>query len=84
VLSKQTVFILGAGASAPFGFSTGKKQLDDARLLVRGCYMTSLGDIRVRNARPRDRAYKPFDGRGLFLLVTPPGGRQALRPAAAN
>jgi integrase len=37
--------------------------------------MASLSDIRVRNAKPRDRAYKLFDGRGLFLLVTPSGGR---------
>ncbi|MFZ1904792.1 MAG: integrase arm-type DNA-binding domain-containing protein [Steroidobacteraceae bacterium] len=42
---------------------------------VRGRYMASLSDLRVRNAKPRDRAYKLFDGRGLFLLVTPPGGR---------
>jgi Arm DNA-binding domain len=37
--------------------------------------MASLSDIRVRNARPRDRTYKLFDGRDLFLLVTPSGGR---------
>lgn len=37
--------------------------------------MGSLSDIRVRNARPRDRAYKLFDERGLFLLVMPSGGR---------
>jgi hypothetical protein len=33
LLSKKTVMILGAGASAPYGFSTGKSQLDTARLL---------------------------------------------------
>ena len=37
--------------------------------------MASLRDIRVRNPRPRDPAYKPFDGRDPFLLMTPSGGR---------
>jgi len=36
MLKKPTVLILGAGASVPYGFSTGKKQLDDARLLTAG------------------------------------------------
>jgi hypothetical protein len=31
MLRKQTVFILGAGASAPYQFSTGRGQLNDAR-----------------------------------------------------
>jgi hypothetical protein len=30
----MTVLILGAGASVPYGFSTGKKQLDEARMLT--------------------------------------------------
>jgi integrase len=34
-----------------------------------------LNDTKVRNARPREKAYKLFDERGLFLLVTPTGGR---------
>jgi len=34
-----------------------------------------LTEARVRNARTRDRPYKIFDERGLFLLVTPAGGR---------
>jgi integrase len=37
--------------------------------------MGSLSEIRVRNAKPRDRAYKLFDERGLYLLVMPSGGR---------
>ena len=37
--------------------------------------MPSLNEAKVRNAKARDRAYKPFDERGLFLLVTPAGGR---------
>jgi len=34
-----------------------------------------LSDTRVRGAKPSDRQYKLYDGRGLFLLVTPIGGR---------
>ncbi len=34
-----------------------------------------LNDIRVRTAKPRERPYKLFDERGLFLFVTPSGGR---------
>jgi integrase len=37
--------------------------------------MTLLTETRVRSAQTRDRAYKLFDERGLFLLVTPQGGR---------
>jgi hypothetical protein len=37
--------------------------------------MGFLSEIRVRNAKPRDRAYKLFDERGLYLLVMPTGGR---------
>jgi integrase len=35
----------------------------------------ALSDVRVRAARPRDKAYKLSDGRGLYLLVTPNGSR---------
>lgn len=34
-----------------------------------------LTDIAVRQARPRDRAYKLTDGRGLTLLVQPTGAK---------
>jgi integrase len=34
-----------------------------------------LSDTRVRRAKPSDKQYKLYDGRGLFLLVTPTGGR---------
>src|SRR2546430_17302911 len=37
--------------------------------------MPSLSDTRVRGAKPRERPYKLFDERGLYLLVTPTGGR---------
>jgi integrase len=37
--------------------------------------MTLLTEMQVRNAKPRDRTYKLFDERGLFLLITPSGGR---------
>lgn len=34
-----------------------------------------LSDTAIRNARPREKPYKLYDGAGLFLLVTPAGGR---------
>ncbi|HTT41916.1 MAG TPA: Arm DNA-binding domain-containing protein, partial [Steroidobacteraceae bacterium] len=34
-----------------------------------------LSDTKVRAARPREKAYKLYDERGLFLLVAPSGGR---------
>jgi hypothetical protein len=37
--------------------------------------MAFLSELRVRNAKPRDRDYKLVDERGLFLLVRPTGGR---------
>lgn len=35
----------------------------------------ALTDVEIRNARPRDRAFKLHDECGLFLLVTPSGGK---------
>jgi hypothetical protein len=37
--------------------------------------MTTLSDARIRAAEATERPYKLFDERGLFLLVTPAGGR---------
>ncbi len=34
-----------------------------------------LTDIAIRNAKPKEQAYKLFDGGGLFLFVTPSGSR---------
>src|ERR1700731_406102 len=34
-----------------------------------------LSDASIKAARPRDKPYKMADERGLFLLVTPNGGR---------
>ena len=36
---------------------------------------TSLSDTKARNAKPRTKPYKITDGEGLFLLVTPSGGK---------
>ncbi len=35
----------------------------------------ALTDTTIRNAKPRERDYKLADGGGLYLLVTPAGGR---------
>lgn len=34
-----------------------------------------LTDVQVRNAKPKDQPYKLADGKGLYLLVTPTGGK---------
>jgi integrase len=34
-----------------------------------------LTDTRVRNAKPTGKSYKPSDGGGMYLLVTPDGAR---------
>ena len=36
---------------------------------------TSLSDAKARNAKPRPKPYKIANGEGLFLLVTPAGGK---------
>jgi len=33
--------------------------------------VTPLTDIQVRNAKPKDKAYKLADGAGMYLLVNP-------------
>lgn len=35
----------------------------------------ALTDVAVRNAKPGDKPYKLTDGAGMFLLVTPAGGK---------
>ena len=37
--------------------------------------MSSLNEAKIRAARPREKQFKLFDERGLFMLVTPTGGR---------
>ena len=34
-----------------------------------------LTAVKVKNAKPKDKQYKLFDGQGLFLLVKPNGGK---------
>ena len=34
-----------------------------------------LTTTKIRGAKPRDKPYKLADGRGLYLLVTPSGGK---------
>lgn len=35
----------------------------------------ALTDVKVRNAKPADKQLKLFDGDGMFLLITPQGGK---------
>ena len=35
----------------------------------------SLSEVAIRAAKPRDRSYKVYDEKGLYLLVKPSGGR---------
>ncbi len=35
----------------------------------------ALTDTKIRNAKPSDKPIKIFDGRGLYLLITPAGGK---------
>jgi len=37
--------------------------------------ITPLSEVKVRTAKPKKKEYKIFDGGGLFLLVTPSGGK---------
>jgi integrase len=37
--------------------------------------ITPISEVKVRTSKPREAAYKIFDGGGLFLLVTPSGGK---------
>lgn len=37
--------------------------------------MPKLSDTRIRAAKPREKPYKVFDTEGLFVVVTPAGGR---------
>lgn len=44
-------------------------------LTVTGVTVTPLTDSAIRNAKPKDKPYKLADGGGLYLLVTPKGGK---------
>jgi integrase len=37
--------------------------------------ITPLSEVKIRTAKPQENEYKIFDGGGLFLLVTPSGGK---------
>src|ERR1700674_3440358 len=37
--------------------------------------INALADVKIRNAKPDVKPRKLFDGRGLFLLLTPSGGK---------
>ncbi|GLZ17529.1 Arm DNA-binding domain-containing protein [Burkholderia plantarii] len=34
-----------------------------------------LTDVEIRNARPREKAYRLADGAGMYLEVSPAGGK---------
>ncbi|MGA1940269.1 tyrosine-type recombinase/integrase [Arcobacter sp. YIC-310] len=37
--------------------------------------IVSLSDKKIKNAKPKDKDYKLFDGGGLFILITKAGGK---------
>lgn len=55
------------------GYMAGVSQEPTARYPTFA--MPVLNEAKIRSARPQERAYKLFDERGLFMLVTPTGGR---------
>lgn len=34
-----------------------------------------LNDRQIKNAKPKEKDYKLTDGKGLYLLITPAGGK---------
>lgn len=40
-----------------------------------GCPQMALTDTQIRRAKPREKAHRLYDGRGLYLEVSPSGGR---------
>ncbi len=36
----------------------------------------SLTDIKIKSLKPKDKPYKVFDGNGLYIYVTPAGGKK--------
>ena len=53
----------------------GKKWGSFRSIGVHRCYVATLSETKLRAAKSKERPYKLFDERGLFLLVTPSGGR---------
>ncbi len=51
----------------------GKPDTNKTALTLDECAM--LSDIKIRNTKPTDKPQKLFDGGGLFVLVTPQGGK---------
>ena len=41
----------------------------------KGCRHMALTDVAIRNAKPGEKAIKLADGAGMFLLITPAGGK---------
>ena len=41
----------------------------------KGWWLMTLTDVAIRNAKPGEKAIKLADGAGMFLLVTPAGGK---------
>src|SRR5512135_2367690 len=37
--------------------------------------ITPLSEVKIRTSKPEKNPYKIFDGGGLFLMVTPSGGK---------
>jgi hypothetical protein len=44
-------------------------------LTAKGVTVMPLTDSAIRNAKPKEKNYKLADGGGLYLLITPKGGK---------
>lgn len=53
----------------------GKQEAPKKEKLIMPIKIKPLSEIKVRNAKPQANAYKIFDGGGLYLFVTPSGGK---------
>jgi len=64
---------LGAGIEAcPHGGEVKAPKQEEAPMPKR---IVPLSDLKVNKAKPDSKDYKLFDGGGLFLLITPTGGK---------
>ena len=37
--------------------------------------MSPISDVKIKNAKPKEKMYKLYDQKGLYLIVAPSGGK---------